>query len=125
MIPQKKESSFEAHTLGFSNRELLKLEEQPNIRIMALLYQIIKIYNNEKLAGFKLAGKRYVWISYKILLSKFSGFSYSDRMMARDLHKLEDFGLIKRTEKIYEGKKRIFFYITELTRSIYVFYIQN
>ena len=125
MTKPKKEKAPVKNTLGFSNEELKKLPKAPGIRIMTLLQQILIIYNNPNLFGFKQNGKRFVWISYRILLEKFRGMDYSYRTLQRDLHKLQNFGFIERSEMLHESKKRIFFHVTELTEKICTYKVQK
>jgi DNA-binding Lrp family transcriptional regulator len=101
------------------------LDEPPDIRCMSILRQVISVYNSPNLIGFRDNGRRFVWISYKLLHERFKGFSYSERMLKRDLDKLEKMGFIERIQRIVDSKTKIFFYITDLTREVYLYEISE
>lgn len=125
MEAQKKETiQYQKNIEGFSREGLSNLEKKLTHRELMLLKTIIVINNNYSLQECIIKGKRYVWISYSLILNSFNGLYYSYKMLQKDLDVLDSLGLINRYVENYVGKSRVFFYLTDVTRNMYLFAIK-
>jgi len=107
---------------GLIVEKLLSLPTMLEVREADLLLEIIRLYNSKTLNWISVGVKKFVWINYGTLLSKFNGLHYSMKMLQKDLSKLERLDLIDRQEEYENGQKRIYFCITKKTEEITLFY---
>lgn len=122
----EKKQNYKNTFYGFHKDVLSEISQKLEIRQVILLREIILMNKNTKLFSIyeNKGQKRFVWISYKVLLDKFSGMHYTMKMLKFDLNILEQHNLIERRITYAKLSKRIYFYITEKTRNMWNFTIQ-
>ena len=117
---KKPKQKYQINILGFSCDTLKSMKQKPTIRQLVILREIIKIWQWGKMEHFTTRGKRYVWINYKLLFSSIEWLGLSRVTLSKDITKLIRLNLIDIYEENKLGKSRIFFIVTELSKSLYL-----
>ena len=120
----KKDAQYkiEKNIDGFINDELKKAKHPINLRELYLLRILIGIITNyDNLESFETRGKQFFWISYSLIIKRLEGIHYTKKMMRMDIESLEASGFIDRYIDRNGGSSKVFFHITKITKSIFIF----
>lgn len=124
MTQKKKQNSVSENIDGFSQTVLSQMEHKPSPRNLFILKLLIMINNNFQMNEETINKKRFIWISYGILMKRLENLDYSRRMLQRDLSDLDALNMIDRIIQRAGNQTKVYFHITKLTRELYVFDIK-